>query len=107
MYYTRDYQTRTCRCSFGFYVDIVENNAGFSAYIWHKDYATKELMFGVPKLQNNGVKWSLDEFFNIVEINFKEYAEDYYNNIMCGSVSKEEKTLLEQYFNSEVANLND
>ena len=63
----------------GWRVDIVTTPETYEAWIYHKDYGVKNLLFGT----------STDTRFNIfcdmIERNFEEYKQDYINDYMEGS----------------------
>lgn len=67
-------KTTTYNASCGFMVDIVCNNESRKreAYIYHKDCGIKDLMFGTSMEQD-----TYEEFFDMVEQNFTDYANDY------------------------------
>lgn len=66
-----------------FRVDIVLNTEESTYYAWlyHKDYGIKEMMFGWPMVQSDGSFQPLSVMENLVEGNIdsyiKSYAEDY------------------------------
>lgn len=59
----------------GFYVDIVETEEKYYAYLFHEEYGIKELMFGAYK-NTQHIK-SLQDFLDMVEANL--YNQDYIN----------------------------
>lgn len=54
-----------------FWVDIVELEDWYEAWLQHKDYGISDMMFGLGK-END-----LDYFLEIVEVNLDEYEEGY------------------------------
>lgn len=54
-----------------FWVDIVELEDCYEAWLQHKDYGISDMMFGLSK------ETGLDYFLEIVEVNLDEYEEDY------------------------------
>ena len=66
----------------GFMVDIVENANEYEAWLYHKDYGVKSLMFGSEKKQHNGKA----DFCDMVEANLinqpyiNNYMEEYMND---------------------------
>lgn len=63
-----------------FRVDITASDNMIEAFIYHKDYGTKELMFGICTTGNafkQEAKKELEKFFAMVEANVQNY-KDYY-----------------------------
>lgn len=56
----------------GFMVDIVCTAETFDAFLYHKDFATKEFIFGLPKEQND-----FDEAKLIFKNSLPDYIPDY------------------------------
>ena len=62
----------------GFRVDIVDEWDTYYAFLYHNDYGTKELMFGLPKYQPAQDKhYTYDEIVNIVEANLDQHIPIY------------------------------
>lgn len=59
-----------------FYIDIVELESTYEAWLSHNSYGISDLMFGVPKTQQ-----SLHEFVELVEINLVDYERYYMTNL--------------------------
>ena len=65
----------------GFLVDIVENKELYYAWLYHKDYGIKELMFGSAKDQHPNI----DDFIDMVEANIDNqyyvlgYKDEYFD----------------------------
>ena len=62
-----------------FRVDIVldTDEMTYSAWLYHKDYGVKELMFGIPMYQSGGGFQTLEEMEGLVEHNLKQYIHSY------------------------------
>lgn len=61
----------------GFMVDIVTLSDTFEAYIYHKDYGTKNLMFEISK---DGIDY--DSFVSMVNNNMSFSINNYTENII-------------------------
>ena len=72
-------KTTTYACDGGFFVDLIENRRGklHEAYIYHKDYGVKSLMFGCPVSETKHY-----QFFAMVLANLEEYKQDYIEEYM-------------------------
>lgn len=59
-----------------FRVEVVTGDENYEAWLWHKDYGIKSLMFGMPKSQQ-----SYEEFLDTVEativMDITQYANEY------------------------------
>ena len=68
-----------------FRVDIVLDTDGmvYSAWLYHKEYGVKELMFGIPMFQSGGGFQTLEEMEELVEHNLKQYIHSYEETYMC------------------------
>lgn len=74
---TYEYEIKIC-------VDIVETPDSFEAWIYDKDYGTKELMWGEPKKNirfNEPYTQTFEGFKKLVNINIKNYIGDYYMSV--------------------------
>lgn len=60
-----------------FLVDVTDKLEEYEAFIYHKDYGVKDLMFGVSKDQN-----TLDEFMEIVFYNLPKHIDTYKSEYM-------------------------
>ena len=71
-------KTRTFQ-SGNYIIDIIEYKDSFDAYIHHKAYGVKDLMFGSPKQQHtlDGQEYAVDfdYFRDMVEANLPEYKK--------------------------------
>ena len=61
-----------------FWIDIIETEDMFEAWLTGKDYGVSNLMFGCPKEQSNGHNISADGFMELVENNLDDYIYSYY-----------------------------
>lgn len=66
----------------GFMIDIIEQETEkgtpyYEAWIWHRDYGTKLLMFGM-----DGTQVSKELFFEIVKENIKAHSSHYLDEVM-------------------------
>ncbi len=82
-------KTTAFECKGGFMCDVVETDTEFQAWLYHKSYGTKELMFGVASdgsgMRADGVPvgpTNIDEFVSLIEFNIDEYIEDYRDEVM-------------------------
>ncbi len=69
----------------GFYVELTETLTMFEAYIFHRDYGVKELMFAVEKPDKvlYGIPVdATDTVLGMVENNVDHYAVAYYEDYM-------------------------
>ena len=57
-------------------VDMTVTSGSFAAWIYHKDYGIKKLMFEIPGTPN-GKRISPDEFLEMVENNIDDYIKGY------------------------------
>ena len=64
--------TTTYKYNDAYLVDITFDGETYGAWIYHKDYGIKDLMFGMPAKQQ-----SFTAFISIVEANVADYIEDY------------------------------
>lgn len=74
---TYEYEIKIC-------VDIVETPDSFEAWIYDKDYGTKELMWGKPKKNirfNEPYTQTFEGFKKLVSMNIKNYIGDYYMSV--------------------------
>lgn len=55
----------------GFRIDVVSDPKEHEIWIYHKDYAVKMLMFGIPTDQQYG------DLIKILEANMEEYKDIY------------------------------
>lgn len=69
-------KTRTYEYDSNFYVDIVENDTMYEAYIYDPIYTFKKFMFGVPKNQSN-----YEDFLDVVFNDVDNYTEYYFEDI--------------------------
>jgi hypothetical protein len=69
---TKTYEIHQEGIEEGFRLDITDNGKVYDAFLYHKQYGTKSLMFGCPKEQQ-----SYDDFLEIVRCNILEYIPDY------------------------------
>lgn len=71
-------QTLTFDVGDGFFVDIVTDNPHkeYDAWLYHKDYGVKQLMFGGTFEQNR-----YKDFLNLVEVNLDGYEHDYWLDV--------------------------
>ncbi len=53
-------------------IEIVIDDEDYEAWLWHKDYGIKSLMFGCPKEQQD-----YDYFLELVEFSIPDYIEGY------------------------------
>ena len=63
-----------------FRIDVTEKRDEFEAYLYHKDYAVKDLMFGSPKKNfrfGETIRMTMDMFMELVESNLPDYKENY------------------------------
>ena len=60
-----------------FVIEILEYPDTFEAWVYHKDYGVKELMWGCPKVQPNGHDVDREGFLEMVEYNRAEYEEGF------------------------------
>lgn len=65
-------KTETYKYNNVIWVDIVETENEYEAYIDNHDYDTKWYIFGIPKKQQ-----TKEEFIEIVEYNIPEYLDKY------------------------------
>lgn len=75
--YYKEVKTKTYVADKGYMVDIITTCATYSAYIYHRDYGIKILMFGMPKKQQ-----SYEEFLKIVDINFEGHKKQYEREVI-------------------------
>jgi len=54
-------------------IDIVNNKSTYEAWLYHKDYGIKTLMFGAEASYHD----SLAEFIEVVEVNADDYIKIY------------------------------
>lgn len=69
-------KTTTYNVFGSWYIDIVESDDMFEAWIYLKSYGIKSLMWGSPKQQEWGVI-NRKEFLNMVKSNWADYASGY------------------------------
>lgn len=69
-------KTATYNVFGSWYIDIIESDDMFEAWIYLKSYDIKSLMWGSPKQQEWGVI-SRKEFLNMVKANWADYANGY------------------------------
>lgn len=69
-------KTTTYDCGDGFRIDIVETDEEQEAWLYHKDYGVKELMFGVDKHL-----YRLDQFLDDHRVNAdkERYISDHFD----------------------------
>lgn len=75
-----NYKIHTYEADDGFMVDIVDKDDAFEAWIYHKDYGIKDLMWGEPKkntIFGEPFTQTLQGFKSLVEANLEAYAGDY------------------------------
>lgn len=72
-----NFTSETFRLDGGFMIDTVQTDDTYAAYIYHKDYGVKDLMFEVPKSQQ-----SYKYFLELVETNAAEYISHYAEEYM-------------------------
>jgi hypothetical protein len=87
--------TRTYALDDEWLVDIMDNKEEdiFYAWIYHKDYCVKDMMYGWPKHQPTGLVTDLKTFKEMVLCGWEDYAESYREEYMdediccpvCGS----------------------
>jgi hypothetical protein len=65
------------------YIDIIETNETYEAWLYKRDYGFKTLMFGVPITQQ-----SKEVFMHIVTANVLQYIPMYYEEL---SILEEER----------------
>lgn len=58
-----------------FWIDVVEQNGEYEAWLTHKDYGVSDLMFGLNK--EIGMKHFLSVVESIVDKFIKSYCENY------------------------------
>lgn len=58
-------------------VDIQTKDDCFEAYLWHKWYGVKELIFGFAIKQNNLPDTTYEDFIDMVESEWEDYKCDY------------------------------
>lgn len=76
----KDINTLTYKYKGGFMVDIIVTKDEFEAWIYHKNYGIKMLMWGEPKKNFRFGKpytQTFNDFKELVEFNIDEYAESY------------------------------
>lgn len=71
----KEIKTKTYPLDQGFFVDITTTCKTYQAWLYHKEYSFKYLMFEVPKKQQD-----YDIFLDIVEANVQEYIDQYLTN---------------------------
>ena len=71
-----DVKTTTYTYTKEYFVDIMEDDENYGAYLYDKDSCIKMLMFECPKEQQ-----TKEEFFEIVKATIDGYIEEY--EIMC------------------------
>ena len=59
-------------------IDIVNNRSTYEAWLYHRDYGIKTLMFS---MESNDFE-SLDKFIELVEINATDYCQIYRDEYM-------------------------
>ena len=64
-----------------FCIDIVEKPDEFEAFLYHKGYGIKDLMFGSPKQQHDGEQ-TFEMFLELVEANLTDYINIYREEYM-------------------------
>ena len=80
-----NYKIHTYEADNGFMVDIVDKGDAFEAWIYHKDYCVKDLMWGEPKENSRFEKpftQTLQGFKALVEANLEGYAAGYAEEYM-------------------------
>lgn len=70
-------KTSTYEVGNGFLVDIVVTESEHEAWIYHKDYGIKSMMWGGLNSSE-----TIEDFKALVEANVPEYAEDYMSEYM-------------------------
>lgn len=61
-----------------FYIDVVGEEYGVSAWLHHRDYGISEMMFGLPRKQEfTGEEFTDDELIEIIKANLNEYEVSY------------------------------
>ena len=70
--------TRYCDCSYDteVWIDIIEFDDMFEAWLTVKEYGISELMFGAPKEQKNFGVLTHENFVAMVQENLCEYVDD-------------------------------
>ena len=58
-------------------VDIVELSDEWEAWLYHKDYGVKMLMFGFAKKDQNNYPIPQEMFLELVDANVNDYIDDY------------------------------
>lgn len=79
----------------GFYVDVVDLPDKFEAWIGHKDYGVKNLMFGWPKFQPvDNSTWTMDMFMELVEGNLDD-DKDFFalDQLIADGIMDEDATI--------------
>lgn len=71
------------------YVDIVETEYKFGAWLYQEPNGIKTFMWGEPKIRPNGINSTLKSFIEEVSLLWKEYTESYLEDIL----------VLENYYN--------
>lgn len=64
-----------------FFIDIVEDEANFEAWLQEKQYGISSLMYGVPKHQvvrNETIDVDFDFFCEMIESDLDDYIYEYY-----------------------------
>lgn len=60
-----------------FYIDIVESESDFEAWITKKEYGLSALMFGVPRKQDGADDVSFASFCELIESNLDDHKANY------------------------------
>lgn len=60
-----------------FYIDIVESESDFEAWITEKEYGLSALMFGVPRKQADADDVSFTSFCELIESNLDDHKANY------------------------------
>ena len=81
-----NFKTETFTWDGGFMVDVVTTSDTYEAWIYHKDYGIKELMFGMPKKQQ-----SYEKFIEIVEWNVDDDIFAYMEQHMDGDFDDDDE----------------
>ena len=80
-----DIRTRTYEYDSNYYVDIVERNDLYEAYIYDSNIGFKSFMFGMLKSEN-----SYENFLDTVFDNIDEFVESYLNDLEILEMNCEE-----------------
>lgn len=73
----KEIKTKTYPLDKGFFLDIVTRCKKYKAWLYHKDYGNKYLMFEMLKEQQ-----TYEQFLEIVELNAPDYIDYYKRNFM-------------------------